>query len=69
MRTWIGQVKARQETLHTRIKSFNIMSSRFRHGASTQDRLDLHKMAVEAICVMLQYDYENDHPPFDVQMP
>lgn len=28
--------------------------------------MKLHKMAVEAVVVMIQYDYENGHPPFDV---
>jgi hypothetical protein len=26
----------------------------------------LHKMAVEAIAVIRQFDYENGHPPFEV---
>jgi hypothetical protein len=28
--------------------------------------MKLHKMAVEAIAVIRQYDYENGHPPFEV---
>ena len=66
MREWIGQVLARQETLHTRLKNFNILGQRFRHGKSTSHKMELHKMAVEAVCVIIQYDYENGHPPFDV---
>lgn len=69
MRVWIGQLKARQETLHARLKSWKILKDRFHHGKNTQKRMDLHKMVVESICVITQYSYENGHPPFDVQMP
>ncbi|KAL7544298.1 hypothetical protein ACHAWF_007685 [Thalassiosira exigua] len=66
MRDWISRVLARQETLHTRLKSFNIVGHRFRHGNSTEKRYELHKMALDAVSVIIQYDYENGHPPFDV---
>jgi len=66
MRDYIGRVLARQESFHTRLKNFNILGQRFRHGASTQHKMDLHKMAVESVAVIIQYDYENGHPPFDV---
>jgi len=66
MRTWIGNALARQETLHSRLKYFNILGHRFHHGRSTQQKKDLHQTAVEAVCVIIQYDYENGHPPFDV---
>ena len=66
MKIWIGRVKARQEVLHTRLKSFNILDHRFRHGTSTEDRMDLHQMAVEVVCIVIQYDYENGNPPFEV---
>ena len=66
MREWMKRVLARQETMHTRLKNFNILCHRFRHGKNTQHRFKLHKMAVEAVCVLIQYDYENGHPPFDV---
>jgi len=65
MRQWIAEVLARQETFHSRLKSFNILGHRFRHGVSTQNKMDLHKMAVEAVAVIIQYDYECGHPPFD----
>lgn len=65
MREWIGKLLARQETLHTRLKSFNILGHRFRHGVSTQNKMNLHKMAVEAVAVIVQFDYEHGHPPFD----
>ena len=48
MREWIGRCLARQETLHARLKFFNILSHRFRHGKSPKERMNMHKMAVEA---------------------
>ena len=68
MRKWIGEVLALQETLHTWLKNFNILSNRFRHGVSTKNKMDLHNMAAETVCVVIQYDYENRHPPFDVKV-
>jgi hypothetical protein len=69
MSIWIGQVKARQETMHARLKNYKILKNRFYHGASTEEKMELHKMAVQAICTITQYAYENGHPPLDVQMP
>jgi hypothetical protein len=69
MRIWIGKVKARQETMHARLKSYKILCNRFYYGTSTQQKMDYHKMATEAIVVLTQYAYENGHPPFDVKMP
>lgn len=66
MQDYISKAKARQETLHTRLKSFNILGNRFRHGKNTKHKMELHKMVVDAICVGVQYDYENGHPPFDM---
>ena len=68
MRDWISDVLARQETLHTLIKNFNILGQRFRHGKSKDHTKQLHKMAVEAVCVIIQYGYKNGHPPFDVTL-
>ena len=84
MKFWIGRCLARQETLHARLKFFNILGNRFRHGTSVKERMSLHQMAVEAgkrscsvaiicyeliqsfeVCCLVQYDYENGHPPFD----
>lgn len=65
-REFMARAKNRQETFHWRLKSFNILGQRFRHGKNTQHKLDLHKMAVEAVAGIVQYDYENGHPPFDV---
>ena len=62
----LGRAKNRQESLHSRLKSFNCLYHRFRHGTSTQDKMDLHKMCVESVCVIVQYDMENGSPIFDL---
>ena len=48
MQVWIRRCLTRQETLHIRLKFFNIIGHRFRHGLSTEHRMTMHKMAVEA---------------------
>ena len=63
---FIGRVLSRQETLFKGLKDFKILSDRFAYGRNTVERMTLHKMAVEAIAVIKQYDYENGHPPFEV---
>ena len=68
LQDYISKAKARQETFHTRLKSFAILYHRFRHGKSTEEKIALHKMAVEAISTLIQYDYENGHPPFDMPL-
>ena len=65
-REFLDRVKNRQETFHWRLKAFNILGHRFRHGIGTDDRIRLHKMAVEATVDIIQYDYVNGHPLFDV---
>jgi hypothetical protein len=51
---------ARHETFNGRIKSFNILDHRFRHG------LKKHKHCFTAVCVLVQYDMENGHPLFEL---
>ncbi len=63
---FLARAKNRGETFHTRLKSFNILGNRFRHGKNTKDKMDLHKMAVWAVAGIIQFDYDNGHPPFDV---
>ena len=65
-KTFLERAKNRQETFHWRLKAFNILGSRFCHGKNTEDRMRLHRMAVEAVAGIIQCDYENGHPPFDV---
>jgi len=65
MQGWLARALARQETFHARLKFFNILGTIFRHGTSTENKMQMHKMALEAVSVLIQYDYENGHPPFD----
>eukprot|EP00985_Skeletonema_marinoi_P007378 scaffold3225_cov149-Skeletonema_marinoi.AAC.1 len=58
---FLARCKNRQETFHWRLKAFNILGGRFRHH-----RMELHRMAVDVIVGVIQYDYENGRPPFDV---
>ena len=66
LKNFLARAKNCQETFHWRLKSFNILGHRFRHGVGTEDRMCLHKMAVEAVAGIIQYDYDNGHPPFDI---
>lgn len=54
------RVRARHETFNGRIKVFNILDTRFRHGVSK------HKAVFEACCVIVQYDMETGRPLFRV---
>ncbi|KAL7524100.1 hypothetical protein ACHAXR_000437, partial [Thalassiosira sp. AJA248-18] len=63
---FLARAKNRQETFHWRLKCFAILRHRFRHGVNTQDRMNLHKTVVDLVAGIIQYDYENGHPPFDV---
>lgn len=63
---FLARAKNRQETFHTRLKSFNVLGTRFRHGVDPDDRMRLHKMAVLAVTGIIQTDYLNGHPPFDI---
>lgn len=50
VKKFFGRVKARQETFNGRIKSFNILENRFRHGFTQ------HKQCFESVCILVQYD-------------
>ena len=64
---FLARVKNRQESLFIRLKSFNILSNRFRHGKNTRDKMKLHGLVVGAITVIVQYDFENGRPLFSVR--
>lgn len=66
LKQFLGRAKNRQESLHSRLKSFGALNDRFRHGKSTKDKLDLHQMCVDAVCVAVQYDMENGRPIYDM---
>mmetsp|Transcript_11181 Transcript_11181/g.18454 ORF Transcript_11181/g.18454 Transcript_11181/m.18454 type:complete len:139 (-) Transcript_11181:34-450(-) len=36
--------------------NYEILRARFRHGRSTEDKMNLHKMATEMVAVIVQYD-------------
>ena len=60
VRQFKKRVTARQETLFKRFKDFGILRQRFRHG------FEQHKVVLDAVAVIVQYDMENGHPLFDV---
>jgi len=59
MKRWLGRVKSRQESFFSRVKSFDIMKNRFRHGKrGTKDKMNRHKLCFESVVVLLAYDIE-----------
>ena len=62
----LARISSRQETFFKGLKDWKILRERFAYGSTTQERMKLHKMAVKAIAVIRQYDYENGHSPFEV---
>ena len=66
LKKFIGRVCARQETFFKGLKDWKILRDRFAYGKTTKERMELHKMVVEAIAVIRQHDYENGHSPFEV---
>ena len=61
----LSRVCSWQETFKE-LKDWRILKHHFTYGGGTKDRMEMHKMVVEAIAVIRQYDYENGHPPFEV---
>ena len=59
MKHFRARAQGRQESLFKRFKTFGILGGRFRHG------YELHKMVLDAVAVIVQYDTENGHPLFD----
>lgn len=51
---------ARHETFNGRIKCFSALENRWRHS------LAKHKIVLEAVCILVQYDMENGFPLFEV---
>ena len=47
------------------IAHYNILKHRFHHGTNTAEKMKLHKMAMESVAVIVQYDMKY-HPLFDV---
>ena len=55
-----SRARLRQETFNGRLKFFDVLNQTFRHG------FDKHKLAMEAVCVIVQYQMDNGRPIFDV---
>jgi hypothetical protein len=53
-----NRARSRHETFFKRIKDFGILQQRFR------SKIEKHKIAFEAVCVVVQYDIEDGHPLF-----
>ena len=66
LKHWIGRVLSRHESFNSRLKAFNVLGHRFRHGSSTQNKLELHQMCTEAVACLVQIDMDNGHPIFSV---
>lgn len=58
LRNFRQRACARQETINSRLKSFKVLSTDFRHG------FENHKKAFEAVCVLVQYEITGPHPLF-----
>ena len=55
-----SRARLRQETFNGRLKFFCCLAETFRHG------LDKHKLALEAVCVIVQYQMDNGSEIFAV---
>ncbi len=62
---FLDRAQNRQESYHSRLENYNILYHRFRHGKHTEDKINLHKMAVDAVAVIVEYDMKY-HPLFQV---
>lgn len=65
---FLAAVTSRGETPFKRLKDFRILHDRFYFGKTRRERIKMHKMCTEACAVIVQYDYENGHPPFDIKV-
>ena len=61
VRDFINRAKARQESYHWRLKTYQVLRSPFRHGTSTAEMMTMHKMCTEAVVVLVQFDLKY-HP-------
>ena len=60
VREFKGRVLSRQETFNSRLKHFNCLDERFRHG------IEKHKWCFYACAVIVQLQLENGFPLFQV---
>lgn len=52
----IDRAQNRQEAYHGRLDAYAILRHRFRHGSSTEKKMELHNLCVEALMVVLHFD-------------
>ena len=52
-------------TLLERLSNFNILSARFRHGKTSADKMELHRMAVDCVAFLVHHDLKY-HPLMDI---
>jgi hypothetical protein len=55
-----SRARLRQETFNGRLKYFNALAQTFRHT------IPQHRLVLEAVCVIVQYQMDNGRPIFDV---
>jgi hypothetical protein len=58
------RVRARHETVNSRLKAFGVLGQVFRSKGDS--RMEKHKSAFEACCIIIQYELENGSPLFKV---
>jgi hypothetical protein len=56
VKEFFARAKSWQETINTRLKSFNVLSCRFCHGKGVVNKLRLHQTCFEAVRILVQYD-------------
>jgi DDE superfamily endonuclease len=61
LRTFKKRARARQESFFHRLKLFNAVRDQVRHKD-----IDKHQWSFEAVCVILQYQFENGSPLFEL---
>jgi hypothetical protein len=62
---FLDRAQNRQEGYHAWLENYNILYHHFCHGKNTEDKMKLHKMAVGAVAVIVEYDMKC-HPLFHV---
>ena len=60
MKEFKARAKSRQEVFNSKVKAFTYTATKFRHGQ------EVHAMAFESVCILLQYDMESGHGLFEV---
>jgi hypothetical protein len=63
--TFLDRAQNRHESYNGRLQNYSILTHRFRHGTNTEEKMNLHKMAVGAVAVIVEYDMKY-HPLLQV---